>query len=70
MSKLYIVNIYDINGGKLATTHTDVEEVLTIHNEITDESWSLITRKGNRTFKYKHTEFAVDIFGENKGVRQ
>lgn len=66
MKKLYIVNVYAIIGGELIDSRTDVVEVLTIHNEMTDETWSEITTKGNRTFRYKHSEFAVEILGENR----
>lgn len=70
MKKLYIVNIYSINGGELIDTFMDVLEVLTVINEITDESWSQIIRKDNRSFKYNHSEYYVEIFGENRGVRK
>lgn len=67
MKKLYIVNVYTVVGGELIDTKTNVKEILTIHNEITDEEWTEFTIVGNRTFRYNHNEYHIEILGETRG---
>lgn len=62
--KLYEVAITDKLTGEVVDGFNDVEEVERTENLITGETVTYITRKGNRTFKYKNSTYDITIFNK------